>query len=770
MPLPPMFFSIYQIHVRLPEPGLHAQPLVQTPPMFHLEGLHFVQWLFSKMDNMSSTVRGDCMRFALKDHDSAKFIPHLPLPAMAGPFLIDTLKNSQYVVLPHQPNVKLDKKEVGIFFWIIASPWRCIELPAPKFVSRFTAKGVSRQRIKSITKARDSIAKAKAKIDELEKAKDVADALSPDEFDEMRDKFDYDFDYEKNEKAIEAEKQKIKETEESQKEESAKLADARRYAWDSDKDAGKPPPGENKEQRVEREQRQEALEHDAGAEDQFEKVALAEKKAADSEARAAKKAAADHEAKAQSNYRKAAGGGGLGSGSADEGAAHEAKALEQRNIAEKAEARSKAAEATAKEHAKNARQSRRGLGERQHRQQGAKEYAAKHAPAEGKKPDNPYAMAKGTGNVGILAPSILAHIPFPCTVFIHQDILTTLKNFGLNLLGQGLLYVKGVLGFVFDSLGAGRGVLGQAAAALGKAVSDMLFDSAKDFATEGKVGFKLSMKQGPVTVSASLTQGSDGKWSWKTSGKVEKGKLEAEISREQKVAGETKDGKTTESSSTTTSGTIKYGDVEGSASTTDSKSTTTEGDKVVTEESTSRSASVKGKQGDASFEGSYGEESKTTTTDVGGEKSVEKSDTTTMGGKAEREDFGSAGYENKSTKTTGPDGDSTETSHSVSADAPGVSGSASSSHKESHSAADGKEVATVTDSSSSSGRIGPVDQDNSSETTRTTTATTDEGPKVETETTTTTTENRTGSPGKYDSSKQSTVDYSHDAPTCIGMP
>jgi hypothetical protein len=62
MPLPPMFFAIYQLHFRLPEPGLHAQPLVQTPPMFHLEGLHTVQWLMSKMDGLSQTVRLHALR------------------------------------------------------------------------------------------------------------------------------------------------------------------------------------------------------------------------------------------------------------------------------------------------------------------------------------------------------------------------------------------------------------------------------------------------------------------------------------------------------------------------------------------------------------------------------------------------------------------------------------------------------------------------------------------------------------------------------------
>src|ERR1043165_5874409 len=155
------FFAVYQLHFRLPEPGLHAQPLVQTPPMMHLEGLHTVQWLMSKMDTMSTTVRGDCMRFALKDHDSSMLIPHVPIPLTAGPFLLDTIKNSKYVVLPHHPNVKLDKKEVGIFFWLIASPWRFIEFPAPKFVNKLTAKGVMRGRAKAAAQRMKGIDDAK---------------------------------------------------------------------------------------------------------------------------------------------------------------------------------------------------------------------------------------------------------------------------------------------------------------------------------------------------------------------------------------------------------------------------------------------------------------------------------------------------------------------------------------------------------------------------------------------------------------------------------
>ncbi|MEY2929921.1 MAG: hypothetical protein RL033_670, partial [Pseudomonadota bacterium] len=47
MPLPPAYHPVYNLHVRLPEPSLHANPLIQTPPIPHLEGLHLIQWVMS---------------------------------------------------------------------------------------------------------------------------------------------------------------------------------------------------------------------------------------------------------------------------------------------------------------------------------------------------------------------------------------------------------------------------------------------------------------------------------------------------------------------------------------------------------------------------------------------------------------------------------------------------------------------------------------------------------------------------------------------------
>jgi hypothetical protein len=740
------FFSVYQLHFRLPEPGLHAQPLVQSPPMFHLEGLHTVQWLFSKMDTLSQTVRGDCMRFALKDHDSSKLIPHIPLPLMAGPFLLDTLKNSQYVVLFHHPNVKLDKQEVGIFMWGLASPWRCIEIPMPmpKFMKKLGTAGVARKQAKAAQKAKETIEKAEQAIFELEATQEFFDDMTSDE-------------YAKADEKIEAEKKKISDTKENQAKDDAKLADAQRYAEDIDAEAGKAPKGESKDAR---EQRQWELEHEAKAEEQSEKAVLNEKLAADVEARKARRAAEDHDAKAQENYRKAAGASGGGGDSIDRAAEHEAKANTQRTIQEGAEAKAKAHDAKAKEHRKKARESRKGISKRSGRREAAKEYAEKQ-PGGG----NPYAAATGAGTIGTLAPSLLAHIPFPCTVFIHRDWLAQLLDLGKAALASVATILKGYVGFVFDSLGAGRGAVGQYLASLGKALGESLIDSGKNYIAEGKVGFKLSTKAGPVTVSAELTQDKAGNWSWKASGKVEKGKLEAEVSHEEKVTSSSKDGKSTREESSSTSGKVKYDKAEGSYSESEGITTTHEQggkDTVEITDSTSKS----GKVGPAEY--SESDEHKYTSTTEDGETSVEVTDTSTEAGKVSHGPA-EVSHEHKTVNTQGDGSNSTEVSDTTS----GKIGPMEDSHSTSHEVetSDDGSVTKVTDKSSDTSRAGPVDASRSS---TTTTKTTGQGTNVTTEKTTTTSGARTGSPSEFESSTQEStasnpppppVDYSHGAPS-----
>jgi hypothetical protein len=138
MPLPPFYYPIYQLHFRLPEPGLHAQPWIETPPMPHVEGIHTIQWLGSDLSKLTTSVKADFQTVALRNYDTGKLIPHLPVPPMLGPHLLDTLKESRYMALFHQPNVEFDKQQVAIFFWLLAAPWRCneIKLPLPRFLQR----------------------------------------------------------------------------------------------------------------------------------------------------------------------------------------------------------------------------------------------------------------------------------------------------------------------------------------------------------------------------------------------------------------------------------------------------------------------------------------------------------------------------------------------------------------------------------------------------------------------------------------------------------
>ena len=160
MPLPPMYFPIYNLHFRLPEPGLHAQPLIGTPPMPHMEGLHLVQWILSDQTKLTTTVLGDSLRFAVKDYDTGKLIPHIPMPVMAGPFLVDTIMNSQYLALFNQPDVKLEGTPVGVFFWGAAPTWRCLEikLPFPPLL------GKKMRELGKAGRARKAVADAKKRL------------------------------------------------------------------------------------------------------------------------------------------------------------------------------------------------------------------------------------------------------------------------------------------------------------------------------------------------------------------------------------------------------------------------------------------------------------------------------------------------------------------------------------------------------------------------------------------------------------------------------
>src|SRR6186713_2572060 len=226
MPLPPMYFPVYPWQFRLPEPGLHAQPLLQTPPTFHLEGLHTVQWIFSDTSKLSTTVSGDHQPFALRNFDSGAFIPHLPLPLSAGPFLLDTLNHSKYVTLFHQPNVQLDGSAVGVFFWAFAPPWRCLELklPLPKFLAKRSAGGAYRK----AKQAEERVESARKKLTALEDELASAD-LSPDQDAAIRRK-------------IRGEEKKFAQHRETKRKQTAAYEDAQRMVQDVNDDAASPEP------------------------------------------------------------------------------------------------------------------------------------------------------------------------------------------------------------------------------------------------------------------------------------------------------------------------------------------------------------------------------------------------------------------------------------------------------------------------------------------------------------------------------------------------
>lgn len=583
--------------------------------MPHVEGLHTVQWLFSDPAQLSETVKGDNMRFVMKYHDSAKLIPHVPTPPTAGPFLIDTIMNSQYIVLFHQPQVKLDKQEIGYFFPLLASPWYCMELklPLPKLLKKLNADGVARK----ASRAMNTIEKAQQKIDQLEALMELDEGMTPDEHAEAEEK-------------LAAEKKKIADTEEKQKKAEEKQKAAEDFMADDAAKKGKPDANESKEAREQREWEQE---HEAKAEDQAEKKALADKKAADKEARNAKREADQHDARAKQSYRQAAGASGGGGGDPLGSAAdHEAKAKAAREKADAAEAESKAKDEAAKDARKKARESRKGKSVRENRKQRAKEYNEKHGSK------NPHKDATGAGNVKFCVPSILGHVPFPDTVYIFASW----SSWGVCLakaVARSLAnFVKAYVGFIFDSLAAGQGALAAWALGLAKAViGGTLVDAAKSYFIDGKVQFKLSTKAGPIKVEATLKQGKDGQWSWSVKGDAGE-HVSAELAHEKSTKKEGGKEVTTEKDSWSVTAKGGEGSVkgEGSIKSEEQTVTTKEGDKVTTEKSDNMSYEGKASVGNDDYSGSAGggyttEEKSSETKEGGVVTSTEKSSST--GGK-----------------------------------------------------------------------------------------------------------------------------------------
>ena len=312
MPLPPMYFPVYQFHIRLMDPSLHAQPLIQTPPMPHAEGLHTVQWLLSDVTKLTTTVQGDFQRFALRDFDSAGFIPHIPVPVMAGPFLFDTIKNSKFQILIHQPNMQMDGQTVGVFFWGIATGWICAELklPVPKFLARAAKSALAKAAKSRAASALERIERLQFEADALLDAVDLADvagdAPAPEAAGPLAEAA-------KREKEVQDESAK-------EKKEAAK-----------DKAA---------EDFVEQEQK---LDENSAAEREGARAAAKEKAKADQEARDADREAGEHDAAAEALHAQSRDApAGSASDAARAERAHNAAAASERDSAARADERAQA--------------------------------------------------------------------------------------------------------------------------------------------------------------------------------------------------------------------------------------------------------------------------------------------------------------------------------------------------------------------------------------------------------------------------------------------
>jgi hypothetical protein len=496
VPLPPFYFPVYQFHFRLLDPGLHANPLIQTPPIPHLEGLHTLQWLMPSSNKFTTTVKGDGQLFALRNHDSGAFIPHVPTAPLVGPFLVDTLQNSKYQVIFHQPNVELDGTAVGIFQWVLAPPWRCMELklPLPRFMAKLGRAGAARKAEEAAAKAAKKSAAALAGVVESVKAKlnaaaklenDVVDALAADQ--ELEKKTDL-ADAAKKRLDV-ADEQAAQQAEEYDR--ASALVDAEARARDARAD---------------------------------EKDALENKAKASALARRGHEAAARHEAQARDEDARARSSSGETRTTALERA--------ERHRAEAEKQRSGAAEwtATAADHAIEAQEHRERAGaaraEQAHHQKEALE--AEKAKLRNRaqrrneglnSPQNPYVAGGGAGNASVAFPSFTGHLPFPNTVQIYASTAQVLKTWGAAILELAGEMLNSYVGFIFDGIltpGASKGTTWLLA--LGKSALSGLISTGRTYLMEDTVKFKIDTKLGPAKISAKLEKDpKTGKWTWKAS-------------------------------------------------------------------------------------------------------------------------------------------------------------------------------------------------------------------------------------------------------------
>jgi len=470
MPLPPNYYPVYPFQVRLPEPGFHANPIIQTPPMWHVEGLHFLRWAFTDQSKLTTTVSGDYQSFALRNFDTGSMIPHLPLPLTAGPFLAETWSNSKYVILFHQPNVQMDGKPVGVFFWGAAPPWRCFELklPIPKFLAKRSVGAAARKAQRAAARA----VSAQERIGKLEEAL-RSDDIGPEE-------------YHATEQKIAAEKKALPEHMTAVHKEAEAYPDARKFADDVDE----------KEFHRERE----AAKKERG-----------EKHEADIKARSARADADRDEAQAKAIYRREIGAPGGAGGTVAEAEAHETRAAGRRIVAVGHDEKARQHDAAARAHQERAKELRKNRRTRSQREESGRQYQ-KHGEKR-----NPYKDATGAGNVKVAMPSLLGHVPVLSTVQIYMSWTAMGKNLLRAALSSILDLLKGYIGFVFDNLlpqGDGKAAWAMDFAkglATGTAI-----DAAQKYILEERLSIKLTHKQGKAAVSIELKRDlKTGEWGWK---------------------------------------------------------------------------------------------------------------------------------------------------------------------------------------------------------------------------------------------------------------
>jgi hypothetical protein len=554
-------------------------------------------------------------RVALRDFDSGSFIIHIPVPPMAGPFLIDTLENSHYQIIFHQPNVKMDSTEVGVFFWGLAMPWMCseIKLPVPKFLAGRAAAAAEKAANSKLAGAIDKAAKAKEALDDVLNAPAADTDARPEEvmqkaeaarkadtaankaeaFDDSKNFVD---EQQKHDQRItdqrkaekEANQAKVGADQESRaaakeaeqhdaaarahrdkaqgatdgttegsmqaershraaasSEQSMAESEDRRAQVHSDRASSHRQQQALAEERS-RQANADADHHEAAAQEENERAvgvrsggspesmdkadqhaALAQQQRERASAEAAD--ATQHQAQADANERESTSARKAADSSRRQAAEHEAKADAQANRveadrrqAEAQRARAKSADAAerAKQLQKKAAAHREERGVQKRLKKGDQvELSEKQSKV------NPYKQVTGIGNANMLLPSLLAHVPLPATVQIYMSWAELGRNWLKAIIKVVFSILDGYVGIVFDSvLAPGKEKVGKFLVDNAKAlVSGTILGGLQKLAIDHKIEIKISLKQGPVSVSATFDKDEKtGKWTWSAKGDASK--------------------------------------------------------------------------------------------------------------------------------------------------------------------------------------------------------------------------------------------------------